>query len=72
MNDYTADDIYVLNVYYLQCYCQTEAHYIFVIAFLQYRSLVQEYFHFLETREVSLQVNIDLSSSDYLQDSYNY
>jgi hypothetical protein len=30
MNHYTANDIYMLNTYYLQYYCQTEAHYAFI------------------------------------------
>ena len=72
MNNYTADDIYVLNAYYLQQYCQTEQPYSFLIAFLRYRGLVQEYLHYLPSRELPLQVDIAQSSEDYKQDSYNY
>jgi hypothetical protein len=72
MNYYTANDIYVLNTYYLQQNCQTEAHYTFVITFLQYRGLVQEYSHSLDTRELPWQISIDESSEDYLQDTYDY
>ena len=72
MNNYTADDIYVLNAYYLQGCCQTEAHYAFVIAFLHYRGLVQEYIHYLDTGELPSQTPIDESSEDYLQDTYDY
>jgi hypothetical protein len=72
MNNYTADNIHVLNAYYLQRYCQTEQQYTFLIAFLQYRGLVSEYFHFLDSGELRLQVSVDESSEDYLQDSYDY
>jgi hypothetical protein len=72
MNKYTAADIYVLNTYYLQHYCQTESHYTFIITFLQYRGLVQEYFHSLDTGELPLQTSIDESSEDYLQGAYDY
>jgi hypothetical protein len=72
MNHYTADNIYVLNAYYLQHQCQTEIHYAFIITFLRYRGLVQEYFHYLDTGELPSQASIDESSEDYLQDTYNY
>jgi hypothetical protein len=72
MNNYTADNIYVLNAYYLQSYCQTQQQYTFLIAFLQYRGLVQEYFHYLDSGELPLQVSSNDSSEDYLQDAYNY
>jgi hypothetical protein len=72
MNNYTADDIYVLNTYYLHCYCQTEQQYTFLIAFFQYRGLVQEYFHYLDSGELPSQVSINNSSEDYLQDNYDY
>jgi hypothetical protein len=69
MNNYTADDIYVLNAYYLQSYWQTEQLYTFLIAFLQHRWLVQEYFNHLNSREFPLQVSSDDSSEEYLQDT---
>jgi hypothetical protein len=72
MNHYTADDIYVPNAYYLQYQSQTESHYAFVITFLHYRGLVQDYLHYLDTGELPLQVSIDESSKDYLHDTYNY
>jgi hypothetical protein len=72
MNHYTTDDIYMINAYYLQCYCRTDIHYTFVIVFLQYIGLVQECFHYHDTEELPLQVAIDESSKDYLQDTYNY
>jgi hypothetical protein len=72
MNHYTANNIYVLNTYYLQNYCQTETHYTFIITFLRYRGLVQEYFHYLDTGELPSQTSIGKSSEDYLQDTYDY
>jgi hypothetical protein len=72
MNNYTADDIYVLNAYYLQQHCQTESQYSFVIAFLRYRGLIQEYFHFLDSGELPSQVSDSDQSEDYLQDTYDY
>jgi hypothetical protein len=72
MNHYTANDIYVLNAYYLQHFCQHENHYIFIIAFLQYCHLVQEYFHYLNTWELPLQVDIDQFSEEYLQVCYDH
>jgi hypothetical protein len=72
MNNYTADDIYVLNAYYLQQHCQTEQQYIFVISILRYCGLVQEYFHYLNSGELPLQVSGYDSSEDYLQDTYDY
>jgi hypothetical protein len=72
MNNYTADNINVLNAYYLQSYCETEQQYTFLIAFLRYRGLVQEYFHYLDSRELTSQVSSYDSSEDYLQDTYNY
>jgi hypothetical protein len=72
MNHYTADNIYVLNAYYLQHYCQTETHYTYIIVFLQYRGLVQEYFHYLDTGELPSQASINESTEDYLQDTYHY
>jgi hypothetical protein len=72
MNNYTANDIYVLNAYYLQHFSQTESHYMFILAFLRYRGLVQEYFHNLNTGELPSQVDINQSSEKYLQDSYDY
>jgi hypothetical protein len=72
MNNYTADDIYVLNTYYLQQYCQTEQQYTVLIAFLRYRGLVQEYFHYLDSGELSSQVSGYDSSADHLQDTYDY
>jgi hypothetical protein len=69
MNHYTIDNIYMFNAYYLQRHCRTEAHYTFIITFLQYRCLVQEYFHFLDTGELPSQTSIDESSKDYLQDT---
>jgi hypothetical protein len=72
MNHYTANNIYVLNAYYLQRQCQTETYYTFVITFLQYRSLVQEYFHYLDTGELPSQSSIDESSEDYLQHTYDH
>jgi hypothetical protein len=72
MNHYTSDNIYILNADYLQSCCQTEAHYTFIIPFLQYRGLVQEYFHYLDNEELPWQTSIDESSEDYLQDSYDY
>jgi hypothetical protein len=72
MNNYTADDIYVLNAYYLHLNCQTEAHCQFLIAFLRYRGLIQEYSHFLDSGELPSQVSTHDSSEEYLQDSYDY
>jgi hypothetical protein len=72
MNNYTADDIYVLNAYYLQSYCQTEQQYIFLLAFLRYRGLIQEYFYYLDSGELPSQVSTDDSSKEYLQDTYDY
>ena len=72
MNNYTADDIDVLNAYYLQSYCQTEQQYTFLIAFLQYCGLVQEYFHYLDSGELPSQVSDSDYSEDYLQDTYDY
>jgi hypothetical protein len=72
MNNYTADDIYVLNAYYLQSYCQTEQQYTFLLAFLRYRGLVQEFFHYLDSEELPSQVSVDDSSEEYLQDTYDY
>jgi hypothetical protein len=72
MNNYTADDIYVLNAYYLHLNCQTENHYQFLIAFLRHRSLVQEYSHFLNSGELPSQVSYQDSSEEYLQDTYSY
>jgi hypothetical protein len=72
MNNYTADNIYVLNAYYLQTYCQTEQQYTFLIAFLRYRRLLQEYLHYLDSGELPLQVSVYDSSKDYLQDTYDY
>jgi hypothetical protein len=72
MNNYTADDIYVLNAYYLQHYCQTEQQYTFFITFLRYRGLVQEYFHYFDSGELPLQVSVNDFSEEYLQDTYDY
>jgi hypothetical protein len=72
MNNYTADDIYVLNAYYLQQCCQTEQQYTFLIAFLRYRRLVQEYFHFLDSGELPLQVTDSDFSEDYSQNTYDH
>jgi hypothetical protein len=72
MNNYTADNIYVLKAYYLQQYCQTEAQYTFLMSFLRYRRLVQEYFHYLHSGELPSQVTDSNSSEDYLQDTYDY
>jgi hypothetical protein len=72
MNNYTADDIYMLNAYYLQQYCQSEQQYTFLILFLQYRGLVQEYFHYLDSGELPSQVSDSDHSEDYLQDTYDY
>jgi hypothetical protein len=72
MNNYTADDIYILNAYYLHLNCQTEANYQFLIAYLRYRGLVQEYSHFLSSRELTSQVSDHDSSEEYLQDTYDY
>jgi hypothetical protein len=72
MNNYTADDIYVLNAFYLHSYCQTPQHYTFLISFLQYHGLVQEYSHFLESGELPSQVTVSDSSEEYLQDTYDY
>jgi hypothetical protein len=72
MNHYTADDIYLLNAYYVQHFCQTENYYAFVIAFLRYSGLVQEYFHYLNTGELSFQLDIDQSFEEYFQDFYDY
>jgi hypothetical protein len=72
MHNYTADDIYVLNAYYLQSYCQTEWQYSFLIAYLQYHRLVQEYFYYLDSGELPSQVSSNDSSEEYLQDTYNY
>jgi hypothetical protein len=69
MNNYTADDIYMLNAYYLQSYCQIEWEYTFLIAFLRYRGFVQEYFHYLDSGELPLQVSSYNSSEEYLQDT---
>jgi hypothetical protein len=71
MNNYTTDDIYVLNTYYLQQYCQTEQQYTFLITFLRYSGIVQEYFHFLDSGKLSSQVSDHDSSEDYLQDTYD-
>jgi hypothetical protein len=72
INNYTADDIYVLNAYYLQQFCQTEQQYTFLISFLRYRGLVQEYFHYLDSGELPAQVTDSDSSEDYLQDTCDY
>ena len=72
MNNYTADDIYVLNAYYLHQCCQTDQHYTFVISFLQYPGLVQEYLHFVNSGELPSQVSDLDSSEEYLQDTYDY
>jgi hypothetical protein len=66
MNHYTADDIYILNTYYLQHFCQTKNQYAFVIAFLRYYGLVQEYFYYLNTGELPSKVDIDQSSEECL------
>jgi hypothetical protein len=72
MNHYTSDNISMLNAYHLQHFRQTDSHYAFAIVFLPYRGLVQEYFHYLNTRELPSQIDIDQSSEEYLQDSYDY
>jgi hypothetical protein len=72
MNNYTADNIYMLNAYYLQQYSPTDQQYTFLIAFLRYRGLVQEYFHYLDSGELPSQVSGHDSSEDYLQDTYDY
>jgi hypothetical protein len=72
MNNYTADDIYMLNAYYLQYYCQTEQQYALLIAFLGYCGLVKEYFDYFDSRELSSQVSTSGFSEDYLQDTYDY
>jgi hypothetical protein len=72
MNNYIADDIYVLNAYYLHLCCQTEQHYTFLISFLRYRGLVQEYLHYLDSGELPSQVTDSDSSEDYLQNIYDY
>jgi hypothetical protein len=72
MNHYTADDIYVLNAYYLQSYCQTEQQCTFLLAFLRYRGLVQEYFHYIDSGELPSQVLSNHFSEEYLQDAYDY
>jgi hypothetical protein len=51
MNNHTADDIYVLNEYYLQYYCHTEQQHVFLIDFLRYHGLVPDYFHHPASRE---------------------
>jgi hypothetical protein len=56
MNNCTADDIYVLNTYYLQSYCRSEQQYTFLIAFLRFHGLVQEYLHFFDGGELPTQV----------------
>jgi hypothetical protein len=68
MNNYTADNMYVLNAYNLQSYYQTEQYYTFLNAFVRYRRLVQEYFHYLDSGELPSQVPSYNSSEDYLQD----
>jgi hypothetical protein len=72
MNNYTADNIYVLNSYYLQHYCQTKQQYTFLITFLRYYRLVQEYFHILESGELPTLVSSDDSPEDNLPDTYDY
>jgi hypothetical protein len=72
MNKYTADNIYVLNAYYLLSYCQTVQQYTFLITFLRYGKLVQEYIHYLDSRELPSQVSSYDSSEEYLQDTYDY
>jgi hypothetical protein len=72
MNNYTTDDIYVLNAYYLHRCCQTEQQYQFLITFLRYRGLVQEYLQYLNSGELPSQVSDNDSSEDYLQDTYDY
>jgi hypothetical protein len=61
----------MLNAYYLQSYCQTEQQYSFLIALLQYRGLVQEYLHFLDSGTLPSQVYITDPSKEYLQDIYD-
>jgi hypothetical protein len=72
MNNYTADDICMLNAFYLHQCGQTEQHYTFLISFLRYRGLVQEYSHFLNSGELPLQVTDSDSSEDHLHDTYDY
>jgi hypothetical protein len=72
MNNYTADDIYVLNAYYLQRYCQAPQQYTFLLALFRYRGLVQEYSHYLANGELPSQVSSNDSFEDYLQDTYDY
>jgi hypothetical protein len=43
-----------------------------VLAFLQYRWLIQEYFHYLDSGELPSQVSDSDQSEDYLQDTYDY
>jgi hypothetical protein len=71
-NNYTANDIYVLNAYYLQSYFPTEQQYTFLITFLWYRGLVQEYFHYLDSGELPSQVSSNDSFEEYLQHTYDY
>jgi hypothetical protein len=62
----------MLNAYYLQSYCQTEQQYTFLIAFLRYCGLVQEYFHYLDSGELPSEVSDYDSSEDYVQNTYDY
>jgi hypothetical protein len=72
MTTYTTDDIYMLNAYYLHSCCQNQQQCAFVIDFMRYRGLVQEYIHFLNSGELPSQVSDYDSSEEYLQDTYNY
>jgi hypothetical protein len=72
VNNYTADDIYVLNAYYLHRYCCTPQQYNFLIDFLRYCGLVEESCHYLESGELPLQVSSNEFSEEYLQDTYDY
>jgi hypothetical protein len=72
MKNDTADDINMLNAYYLQHYCQTKQQYMFLISFLQYQELVSEYFHYLDSGKLPSQVSRNYSSEDYIQDTYDY
>jgi hypothetical protein len=72
MNNYTADNIHMLNAYYLQHYSQTEHQYTILMSFLRYCGLVSEYFHYLDSGELHSQVLCNDSSWDCLQNTYDY
>jgi hypothetical protein len=72
MFQYSHEDIHILNAAYLHFYHQTEAHLNFLVNFLIYQNLVDNYLHFCTTGELPLEVPFNDTSEEYLQDTYDF